>query len=119
MISKEDIEHLKDLARLPASTDASQGGEFGAKETEKLAGDLGAILAHIDSLKDADVSGVSEIAHAADLKNIFRADAPADSPRSGAAGLDNKYETAGDLINAFPEKFEADHGTYLKVKSIL
>ncbi len=102
MISKEDIEHLKDLARLPASTDASQGGEFGAKETEKLAGDLGAILAHIDSLKDADVSGVS-----------------ADSPRSGAAGLDNKYETAGDLINAFPEKFEADHGTYLKVKSIL
>ena len=104
MISKEDIEHLKDLARV----------EFVEKETEKLAGDLGAILAHIDSLKDADVSGVAEAVRAIDLKNIFRKD------ESEARNVEaDQYQTTIALISAFPEKHDAGHGTYLKVKSIL
>ena len=110
MISKKDIEHLKDLSRV----------EFGENETEKLAKDLGAILAHIDSLKDADVSGVAEAVCATDLKNIFRADNKITHPTSLTLREEpDEYSTAKDLIGAFPEKHEADHGTYLKVKSIL
>jgi len=104
MISKEDIEHLKDLARV----------EFGKNETEKLAEDLGVILAHMDSLKDADVSGAPETARAIDIKNVFKKDELA--ARDAEA---DQYQTAIALINAFPEKYEAGHGTYLKVKSIL
>jgi len=65
MISKEEIEHLKDLARV----------EFGAKETEKLAKDLDEILEYIDQLKKADVSNAPEMTHALEgVKNIVRKD---------------------------------------------
>ncbi|KKS96813.1 hypothetical protein A3B05_00885 [Candidatus Giovannonibacteria bacterium RIFCSPLOWO2_01_FULL_43_160] len=93
MISKEEIEHLKDLARV----------EFGAKETEKLAKDLDEILEYIDQLKKADVSNAPEMTHALEgVKNIVRKDE------------NNKYNSE-DLIGAFPEK----ENSYLKVKAIL
>ena len=93
MISKEEIEHLKDLARV----------EFGAKETEKLAKDLDEILEYIDQLKKADVSNAPEMTHALEgEKNIVRKDE------------NNKYNSE-DLIGAFPEK----ENSYLKVKAIL
>lgn len=94
MISKEDIGHLKDLARV----------EFGVKETEKLAKDLGEILGYVDELKEVDVSGVPEMTHALEgVKNIMRRDS------------DKKSELASEPIDAFPEK----ENNYLKVKSIL
>ena len=113
MISKEDIEHLKDLSRV----------EFGEKETEKLAKDLGAILEHIGSMKEVDISNAPEMSRASeDVRNIYRNDSSAESAHS-AAELDDKYDTAGEIINAFPEKYDSPagerHGTYLKVKSIL
>jgi len=43
MISKDDMEHLKGLARV----------EFDEKETESLAKDLNAILGYVDMLKGA------------------------------------------------------------------
>jgi|SRR3989344_1041038 len=108
-ITEKDIEHLKYLARLPASAGASQCGEFGAGETQKLAHDLGSILEYADTLNEADVSGVVETTHAvAGMKNVFRADAPV-----------NKGGSAEDIIGAFPDKHDAGHGTYLKVRSIL
>lgn len=111
MISKDDIEHLKGLARV----------EFGEKETEKLATDLGDILGYIDILKEADVLGVSESAYSTDLKNVFRKDEEAARLPAGEAGdvEANKYDTAGELIKSFPEKAGGEHGTYLKVKAIL
>lgn len=94
MISKEEIEHLKDLAR----------ADFDVKETEKLAKDLGEILSYVEELKGADVSSAPEMTHALEgVKNIFRAD------------LNKQSESAGDLINAFPKKEK----NYLKVQSIL
>ncbi|OGF61328.1 hypothetical protein A2662_00540 [Candidatus Giovannonibacteria bacterium RIFCSPHIGHO2_01_FULL_45_33] len=105
MISKEDIEHLKDLARV----------EFGEEETKKLTKDLGDILSYIDVLKEADVSGAGEATHAIDLKNVMRSDASS----SEALAKEDEYEVAKDLIDSFPEKFDSGHGTYLKVKSIL
>ena len=97
MISKEEIEHLKDLARV----------EFGEAETEKLAKDLGDILGYVEKLKDVDVSSVPEMTHASgDVKNVFRKDGEV-------------THEGGVIVDAFPEKFDAGHGTYLKVKAIL
>lgn len=96
MISKEEIEHLKDLARV----------EFGEKETEKLAKDLGEILGYIDELKEADVSGVPEMTRALEwVKNVMRQD---QEPKDAS-------QPAPDLITAFPEKEK----NYLKVQPIL
>lgn len=104
MISKEDIEHLKELARV----------EFGEKETEKLARDMGDILGYIDILKEADIEGSDEAARAAGLKNVFRKDEFGPSFAKATEG-----EGARELIDAFPEKSVSEHGVYLKVKSIL
>jgi len=103
-ISKDEIEHLEDLARV----------EFGRKETDKLAKDLGEIFGYVGELKEVDVSDMPEMTHSVDLKNVFRKDS-AESPLRGAAELNKQSELAGDLINAFPDK----KGDYLKVKSIL
>ena len=92
-ISKDDIKHLEELARV----------EFGDKETERLAKDLGGILGYVDQLKDADVSGVEEMTRSVNLKNIFRKD------------LNKQSELVAELRDAFPEK----ENNYLKVKAIL
>ena len=107
MISKVEIEHLKDLARV----------EFGEAETKKLAKDLGDILSYVDELKKVDVSGAPEMTHALEnVKNVFRKDDFGDSPAmAGAAELNKQSELARDLINAFPDK----KNNYLKVKAIL
>ncbi len=107
MISKEDIEHLKDLARV----------EFGEKETEALAKDFGSILGYVEKLNEVDVSNVPEAAYAHELSNIERKD----SDTGYAATSMNDEETSGNLIKGFPEKEKiADaHGYYLKVKNIL
>jgi len=100
MILKEDIEHLKGLARV----------EFGEKETKKLAEDLGAILSYVDELKEADILGVPEMTHSVNLKNIFRKD------EWGGE------ESSRELINSFPEKYDppgGECGEYLKVQPIL
>lgn len=94
MISKVEIERLKDLARV----------EFGTKETEKLAKDLGEILDYVDQLKKVGVSDISEMTHALEgVKNVFRQDS------------DKKSELSKELIDAFPEK----ENNYLKVQAIL
>lgn len=95
-ITKKEIEHLKKLARV----------EFGEKETEDLAQDLERILGYVEMLKEVDISGVSEMTHAAELKNIFRKD---ENPKK----FDK--ELMGELISSFPEKEK----TYLKVKAVI
>ncbi len=101
MISKEDIEHLKDLARV----------EFDEKETEALARDLGSILGYIDKLKEVDISNVPDMVYVHELSNIERKDL-----NTGyAETLMNNEETTNNLIDSFPEK----EGTFLKVKNIL
>ena len=96
MISKDDLEHLKRLARL----------ELGDEETKTITRDLGAILGYIDTLKEANVEGVSEMTHALDVKNITRDDEVTSETTLG--GRD-------EIIAAFPEK----NNDYLKVKAIL
>ena len=59
-----EVEHVAHLARLRLS----------AEELEKMRTDLSAILAHIDLLKEVDVSGVAPTAQVTDLFNIMRGD---------------------------------------------
>ena len=126
MISKEDIEHLKDLARV--ELDRAQLG--GQAEIENLAKDLGGILGYVDQLKEVDVSNVAETTHTLEgIKNIFRKDKEITHPTSLTLREESdEYSTARDIIKAFPEKHDAGHarpndavgqGTYLKVQPIL
>lgn len=115
-ITKKDIEHLKKLARV----------EFGDAETEDLARDLENILSFVEQLKEADVSSVPEMTHAADLKNVFRKD---ENPQEFD---ENRLRR---LISLFPEKAPTPFGVgaptsdknklsvggkiYLKVKAVI
>ncbi|MEK9175518.1 MAG: Asp-tRNA(Asn)/Glu-tRNA(Gln) amidotransferase subunit GatC [Patescibacteria group bacterium] len=98
MISKNDIAHLKDLARV----------EFGEHETDALARDMDAILDYMSALKEANIDNVQEMTHAFDIQNIVRVDQSVD-------GIKEEYtKKARSIIDAFPEKEK----TYLKVKAI-
>ena len=98
MISKDDIEHLKDLARV----------EFDEHETEALSKDLGAILDYMATLKEVNVDNAKEMTHAFDMQNVVRVDEHIDSVS------EESQETARAIVMAFPEKDDS----YLKVKAI-
>lgn len=99
MISKSEIEHLKDLARV----------EFNEKETDALAHDLSAILDYVAALKEVPVDNVPETTHALDIANVVRDDI---APSTDA----HTHESvAREIIDAFPES----NGNYLKVKAVL
>lgn len=91
MISKEDIKKLAELARIKLT----------AKEEEGLEKDLRSILAYVEKLKEVDVSGVPEMTHAVEAKNIFRADEP---------------EKREDILLA--DQFPEEERGYLKVKGV-
>ena len=73
-ITKEDVVHVANLARL----------ELSEESIDKFAGQIGEILDHVDSLKRVDTQGVSATSHAISLTNAFREDdlaGPADRDR--------------------------------------
>ena len=63
-ITKEDVVHVANLARL----------ELSEESIEKFSGQIGEILDHVDSLKRVDTQGVSATSHAISLTNAFRED---------------------------------------------
>ena len=91
MISREDIKKLAELARIRL-TEA---------EEKKLEKDLQSILAYVEKLKEVDVSGVPEMTHAVEAKNVFRADEPA---------------AREDIL--LTEQFPEEERGYLKVKGV-
>ena len=94
MISKEEVKHIADLARLG----------LGEKEAEKFRKDLSSILDYIAQLKEVDVSGVEPTTHSVLLENIVREDEKKDP----------NPEDANKIIEAAP----AREGRYVKVKSV-
>ncbi len=66
MISRDDVAHVARLARL-ALTDA---------ELERMREQLNAILAHIDTLRAVDTTGVEPTSHAVPQFNVMRDDEP-------------------------------------------
>ena len=63
-ITKSEIEHVANLARLALDEDA----------IEKFAGQIGTILEYVDTLSRVDTTGVKPTSHAIFLSNAFRED---------------------------------------------
>ena len=64
MITRQDVEHVARLARLQLSE----------AELDRMAEQLGAILAYIDVLRELDTDGVEPTSHAVPLVNVMRDD---------------------------------------------
>lgn len=78
MISDQEMEHLKTLARL----------ELGAEETQALKADLNAILEYFEQLRDLATEGVAPLVRPIDTVNVFRDDIVQESlPQDLALGL--------------------------------
>ncbi|WP_144685584.1 Asp-tRNA(Asn)/Glu-tRNA(Gln) amidotransferase subunit GatC [Desulfobotulus alkaliphilus] len=63
-ISKEEIMHVAGLARL----------HMDEGDVERMATQLGTILAYVDTLKEVDTEGVAPMSHAVHLVNAMRED---------------------------------------------
>lgn len=78
MISDQEMEHLKTLARL----------ELSAEETQTLKADLNAILAYFAELGELDTESVEPLVRPIDAVNVFRDDLIQSSlPQESALGL--------------------------------
>lgn len=81
-ISREEVLHVADLARL----------NVGDHAVETFAEQLGAILKYVEKLSAVDTSGVTPTAHAVERANAFRKDETA-AHLQQAAALSNAPET--------------------------
>ncbi len=95
MISKEEVQHIADLARLGLSPE----------EIGEIQQDLVSILGYVEKLKTADVSGVDISFTSGNLKNIVRED----------ISKKESEKRREKLLELTPEKKEG----YLKVRRII
>ena len=95
MISKEEVQHIANLARLGLSQE----------EIGKIQQDLVSILGYVEKLKTADVSKVDIAFALGNLKNITREDI-------SKKEIESRVEK---LLKLTPEEKEG----YLKVKRII
>ena len=76
-ISTQDVEHVARLARLHLSKE----------EVSEMAKQLDRIVGYIRRLEELDTSGVTPMAHAAEIANVFADDVPESSlDREAALG---------------------------------
>ena len=92
MLTKKDLEHLAELARI----DLKEGEEV------KLQKDLGSILDYFKELQSVNTDGVEPVSGGTELKNVLREDVP--------GGTDD----TGKGPEAFPDK----QGGFLKVPPV-
>lgn len=64
MITREDVNHVAELARL----------ELTSEEEEQFIAQLNAILTYIDKLNELDTTGVEPTSHVIPMSNVFRED---------------------------------------------
>jgi len=95
MISREEVKHIADLARLGLEE----------KELEEYQKKISSILDYIEKLKEVDVSGVDPSSHVLDVKNAMREDIERENCSE---------ETRKKLLSLAPETKEG----YIKVKPI-
>jgi aspartyl-tRNA(Asn)/glutamyl-tRNA(Gln) amidotransferase subunit C len=93
-LSREEVEEIALLARL-ALTD---------EETERLRGELGAILSYMEALQEVDVAGVEPMTHAVPMHLRLRADAvepslPAERAVAGAPAHADAYFEVPHIID--------------------
>ncbi len=66
MISREQVLHVARLARLELSED----------EVQRMTGDLGRVLDHIEKISELDLEHVPPTSHVVEVENALRADDP-------------------------------------------
>jgi aspartyl-tRNA(Asn)/glutamyl-tRNA(Gln) amidotransferase subunit C len=77
VIDRDQVLHVARLARL----------ELSEEELERTAGELSAILEHVERISSLDLEGVEPTSHVVALENVFRPDEPRPSlPRERALG---------------------------------
>ena len=94
MISKNEIRHIAQLARLGISKE----------EENKFSNDLSEILDYMKKLQGVDIKNILPTSHSLKLENVFREDEIKIT----------KSEVVDSLINSSPQK----KGRYIKVKAI-
>lgn len=92
-VSREDVQHVAQLARL----------EFSEQEEAQMAEELSQILDYVDKLNELDTSGVPPMSHVLDVTNVFRPDEV-----KGRIDRDQALEPA-------PE----DDGEYVRVPKVI
>lgn len=68
-ITREEVRHVADLARL----------ELSESEEERMTGQMNGILEYMEKLNELDTAGIVPTTHAIQLQNVFRADVVRDS----------------------------------------
>ncbi|MGI9020031.1 MAG: Asp-tRNA(Asn)/Glu-tRNA(Gln) amidotransferase subunit GatC [Solirubrobacterales bacterium] len=75
MIEREQVLHVAKLSRLRLSDE----------EVERMAGELSAVLDHVERISALDLDDVEPTTHVVELENVLRADEPrASLPRERA-----------------------------------
>ena len=75
MIDREQVLHVAKLARLRLSDE----------EVDRMAGELSAILEHVETIGELDLDDVPPTSHVLELENVLREDKPRPSvPRERA-----------------------------------
>ena len=100
IISKKELEHLADLARI----------ELHAHEEEKLLKDLEEILAHFEELKEVNTENVAPVAGGTELQNIFREDEVREDRLKPDEARDAFPETEEEYVKV-PPVFSAEGGS--------
>jgi aspartyl-tRNA(Asn)/glutamyl-tRNA(Gln) amidotransferase subunit C len=90
-ISRADIEKVALLARLQLNED----------EIAKMTTELAQIVGYVDQLSEVNTDGIEPMAHAIEIKNVFRDDAIATSlPREEALANAPHHDDRGYLVPA-------------------
>ncbi|PQJ33258.1 asparaginyl/glutamyl-tRNA amidotransferase subunit C [Salinibacter sp. 10B] len=63
-LSREDVRHVAELARL----------QFSDEEEARMAEEMSQILDYVEKLDELDTSGVPPMSHVLDVTNVFRED---------------------------------------------
>jgi aspartyl-tRNA(Asn)/glutamyl-tRNA(Gln) amidotransferase subunit C len=66
MLEREQVLHVARLARLQLDED----------ELQTMAGELSAVLEHVERIRELDLGNVEPTSHAVDLAGVMRADEP-------------------------------------------
>lgn len=96
MIDREQVAHVAKLARL----------EFDASELDTLAGELSAILDHVDRLGTVDVTEVPPTTHVIDLGSVLRQDVPGPELERSAALAPAPATEDGAFLVPSPQRDE-------------
>ena len=109
MLTKKDLEHLAELARIELDNEAPMSADSGngvptAKRVgkEKLQKDLGAILDYFKELQGVDTENVEPMTGGTELKSVVREDVAGNTDDTGKG----------------PEQFPDSKNGYLKVPPI-